>query len=171
MRAREIQVHNEGLLNKILDVMSKLAKSERLWAEAEQNTEAITERKDAQEKELDETKKAFAEKSAEPEATTQATAMELQRVYNQGQHDYISSVRPEEQNNLQSYYSLGWFTALDMLQVEATSSLQIANDILYPKDLIIIPNPEIQEIKDDISPVRAVDPTAGAMDPAAGGAA
>ena len=63
-----------------------------------------------------------------------------------------------------------------MLYVEATSSLQIIDDILYPKDLIIIPNPEIQEIKDDISPVRevenpAVDPTVRAMDPTAGGAA
>ena len=156
--------------------MSKLAKSERLWAEAEQNTKAIIERKDALEKELEETKKAFAKKSAKLEATSQATDVKLQRVYNQGQHDYISFVRPEVQKNLQSYYALGWFTALDMLQVEATSSLQIIDDILYPKDLIIIPNPEIQEIEDDISPVRkvenpAVDPTAGAMDPTAGGAA
>jgi len=58
----------------------------------------------------------------------------------------------------------------------ATSSLQIADDILYPKDLIIIPNLEIQEIKDDVSPVReveniATDPPAEAMDLAAKGVA
>ena len=82
-------------MNKILDVMSKLMKSERLWVEAEQNTKAITERKDALEKELEETKKAFAEKSAELEATSQAINMELQRVYNRGQHNYNSSMRPE----------------------------------------------------------------------------
>ena len=87
--------------------MSKLAKSERLWAEAEQNTKAIIERKDALEKELEETKKAFAKKSAKLEATSQATDVKLQRVYNQGQHDYISFVRPEVQKNLQSYYALG----------------------------------------------------------------
>ena len=86
----EIQANKEDLLNKILDVMSKLAKSERLWAEAEQNTKAISERKDALEKELEETKKAFAEKSAELEAISQANDVKLQRVYNQGQHDFIS---------------------------------------------------------------------------------
>ena len=46
-KLREIQVDNKDLLNKILDVMSKLTKSERLWAEAEQNTKAMTKRKDA----------------------------------------------------------------------------------------------------------------------------
>ena len=75
--------------------MSKLAKSERLWAEVEQNTKAIIERKDALEKELEETKKAFAKKSTKLEATSQATDVKLQRVYNQGQHDYISFMRPE----------------------------------------------------------------------------
>ena len=67
------------------------------------------------EKELKETKKAFAKKSAKLEATSQATDVKLQRVYNQGQHDYISFERPEVQKNLQSYYALGWFAALDML--------------------------------------------------------
>ena len=56
--------------------------------------------KDALEKELEETKKAFAENSDELEATSQAINMELQRVYNQGQHNYISFMRPEVQKNL-----------------------------------------------------------------------
>lgn len=41
---------NEDLLKKILDMMTKVSESEKLYAEAEDNTKAILERKDALEK-------------------------------------------------------------------------------------------------------------------------
>lgn len=41
---------NEDLLKKISDMMTKVSESEKLCAEAEDNTKAILERKDALEK-------------------------------------------------------------------------------------------------------------------------
>jgi len=75
-------------------------------------------------------------------------------------------MKPEVQQNLQVYYSKRWFTALDKMQVEPSSSLRQESSIPILEELIIIPNPEIQAIINDVSPVReaeGTDPTAGSV--------
>lgn len=51
-KAKELHRDNEDLLKMISDVMGKVSESERLGSEAEENTRAITKRKEALEKEL-----------------------------------------------------------------------------------------------------------------------
>lgn len=138
-----------------------VTKSDRLKAEAKQNTKMITKREDTLEKELREVNKALAKKTAK----TQATNNKLQAAYYLGQKDYISYVRPEVQNNLRTYFALGQATTLDKLQVEANS---------YLENLITVPNPKVLEIKDDASPVRemensTMDVAVEATDPAVRG--
>lgn len=67
-KLREVKAYNMDLLKKISDIMSKQTEFERLQAKAEQNTQVITKRKDAPEKELTEVNKALTEKKAELEA-------------------------------------------------------------------------------------------------------
>ena len=70
------------------------------------------------------------------------------------------------QQNLQVYFSKGWFIALDKMQVEPSSSLRQESSISIPKELIIIPNPEIQAIINDESPICKVEgagPTVGSV--------
>lgn len=64
-KAEELHADNEDLLKKISDVMNKVFEFKKLRVEAEENTKAITERKEALEKEIKEMKKAFAEKETE----------------------------------------------------------------------------------------------------------
>ena len=51
-KLEELAKDNEDLLEKISDVMNKVFESERLRSEAEENTKAITERKEALKREL-----------------------------------------------------------------------------------------------------------------------
>ena len=64
-KAEELHADSEDLLKKISDVMNKVFEFKKLRVEAEENTKAITERKEALEKEIKEMKKAFAEKETE----------------------------------------------------------------------------------------------------------
>lgn len=64
-KLEELAKDNEDLLSKILDVMNKVFESEKLCFEAEDNTKAITERKEALEKELLEAKEKLGKKEAE----------------------------------------------------------------------------------------------------------
>ena len=68
-------------------------------------------------------------------------------------------MKPKVQQNLQVYFSKGWVTALDKLQVEASSPLRLESNIPIPQELVIIPNPEIQAIINDESLVRKVGGT------------
>lgn len=52
LRLKSLHADNKDLLKKIYDTMNKVFESEKLRAEAEKNTKAITERKEALEKEL-----------------------------------------------------------------------------------------------------------------------
>lgn len=63
-KAKELSNDNEDLLKKISNVMNKVSKSERLRSEAKENTKAITERAKALKKELQEARKALADKDA-----------------------------------------------------------------------------------------------------------
>ena len=51
-KAEELHIDNEDFLKKISNVMNKVSYSKKLRVDAEENTEAITERKEALEKEL-----------------------------------------------------------------------------------------------------------------------
>lgn len=51
-KIEKLSNNNEDLYKMILDVMNKVSESEKLWAEAEENSKAITERKKALEKEV-----------------------------------------------------------------------------------------------------------------------
>ena len=80
------------------------------------------------------------------------------------------------QNNLRTYFALGWATALNKPEVEANSSLQAEENIPFLENLITVPNPEVLEIKDDASPVQKMensimDAAVKATDPAVGGTA
>ena len=86
-----------------------------------------------------------------------ANEVRIQEAYYQGQYDYIATMKPEVQQNLQVYFSNGWISALDKMQVEASSSLRLESNIPTPAELVIIPNPEIQAIINDKSPIREVD--------------
>jgi len=66
-------------------------------------------------------------------------------------------MKPEIQQNLQVYFSKGWVTALDKLQVEASFSLSLESSMPIPVELIILPNPKIQAIMNDESPIREVE--------------
>nr|POF02064.1 hypothetical protein CFP56_18187 [Quercus suber] len=135
-KAKELHADNEDLLKKILDVMNKVSEFEKLRAEAEENTKAIAERKEAFEKVLEKMKKALVEKEVEMKV----------------------------QQNLQTFFSKGRFVALDKMQVEPSSSFRQESSIPIPEELIIIPNLEIQGIINDESPVREVEgpgPTVG----------
>ncbi|XP_050283530.1 uncharacterized protein LOC126723780 [Quercus robur] len=96
-KAEELSNDNEDLLKKILDVMNKVYESKRLRFEAEENIKAITERKEALRKELQEMKKAFVEKDAELKGYVAVDDAKVQDAYYQGQYDCIASVKPEVQ--------------------------------------------------------------------------
>lgn len=51
-KAEELHIDNEDLLKKISDVMNNVSESKKLRVKAKENTKAITERKEALEKEL-----------------------------------------------------------------------------------------------------------------------
>nr|POE88894.1 hypothetical protein CFP56_47447 [Quercus suber] len=131
-KAEELSSDNEDLLKKISDVMSKVSEFEKLQAEAKENTKAITERKEALEKELQE------------------------EAYYQSQYDCIATVKLEVQQNLQVHFSKGWTTVLDKMQMEASSSLRQESNIPIPQALVIILIPKIQAIINEESPVHEV---------------
>lgn len=81
--------------------MKKFFESERLQFEAEQNTKAIIERAKALEKEFQEAKTAFVGKDAELKIYVTADDAKIQEAYDQGQYDYITTIKPEVQQNLQ----------------------------------------------------------------------
>ena len=136
--------------------MNKVSESERLRAEIKENTKAITERKEALEKELQEMKTAFAKKNAKLKGYVAIDDAKIQESYNQGQYNCIASMKPEVQQNLQVYFSKGWFATLDKMQVASSSSFRQEGSIPIPQELVIIPNPEIQAIVNDESHVRVV---------------
>lgn len=72
----------------------------KLRAEAEENTKANTERKEALEKELQEVKKALTEKDAKLKGYVTVDDIRIQESYYQGQYDCIASVKLEVQQNL-----------------------------------------------------------------------
>ena len=148
---------NEDLLKKISNVMNKVSKTEKLRAKAKEKTKAITERKDRLEKEVMELKKALAEKDVTLQGYEAADDTKIQEAYYQGQHDCIVFVKPKVQQNLQVYFSRGWFATLDKLQVEVSSSLSQESNIPILEELIIIPNPEIQAIINGESPICKVE--------------
>ena len=131
--------------------MRKVSESKKLRAEAEENTKAIIERKDALEKELVGVKKALAEKDAALKGYVAADDAKIQEAYYQGQYGCIASVKPKVQQNLQVYFTKGWVAALDKKQVESLSSLRQESNIAIPQELVIIPNPEIHAIINDES--------------------
>nr|POE69888.1 hypothetical protein CFP56_38096 [Quercus suber] len=135
-RAEELSNDNEDLLRKISDVMNKVNESERLRFVAEKNTKAITKRAKALENELQEAKIALVVKDAE-----------------------LRSYVPEVQQNLQVYFTKGWTAILDKLEVEAASPLRLECNVPIPEELVIIPNPEIQAIINDKSPIHEVERT------------
>ena len=155
--AEVLHADNKDLLKKISDTMSKVSESEKFRAEAKENTKAVAERKEALEQELVEVKKTLVEKEAELKGYRADDEARTQESYNQGQLDCISSVRQLVQQNLRVYFSKGWFTALDKMQVDSSSSFRQESSIPIPEELIIIPNPEIQAIINDESPVHVLE--------------
>lgn len=144
--------------------MNKVSYSKKLRVDAEENTEAITERKEALEKELQDVKKTLAKKDAKLKGYVVVDDARIQESYYQCQYDCIASVKPEVQQNLQVYFSKGWFAALDKMQVEPSFSLRQESNIPIPQELVIIPNPKIQAIINNESPVhqvRGAGPIAG----------
>ena len=110
-----MSANNEDLLKRISNTMTKVTESERLRAEVEKNSKAITERKDALEKELMGAKKVLKEKIAELAAHVKVDNDQLHAAYYHGQVDCISSVWPKVQKNLQVYFAKRWIAALDKL--------------------------------------------------------
>lgn len=116
-KAKELHNDNEDLLKKISKVMNKVSEFEKLRAEAEENTKANTERNEALEKELQEVKKALTEKDAKLKGYVAVDHTRIQESYYLVQYDCIASVKLEVQQNLQVYFSKGWFVALYKVQV------------------------------------------------------
>ena len=156
-KLEELNTDKEDLLKKISDVMNKVSESERLRAKAEENTKAITERKEALKMKPQEMKTAFVEKDAKLKRYMAIDDAKIQESYNQGQCNSIASVKPKVQQNLQIYLSKGWFAALDKMQVESFSSLRQEGSIPIPQELVIIPNLKIQAIINDESSIRVVE--------------
>lgn len=76
-KLKDMEAKNEDLLKKISDVKSKMNKSLKLRIEVEDSTWAITERKEAIDKKLEEKNKALAKKTGELTAITWATHEKL----------------------------------------------------------------------------------------------
>lgn len=136
--------------------MNKVSESKKLRSKAKENSKAITERKEALEKELQEVKKTLVEKDVTLKGYVAADDAKIKEAYYQGQYDCIVTVKPKVQQNLQVYFSKGWVAALDKMQVKASSSLRVESNIPIPQEHVIIPNPEIQAIINDESPIREV---------------
>nr|POE66783.1 hypothetical protein CFP56_68838 [Quercus suber] len=130
-RAKELSNDNEDLLKKISDVMNKVSESKRFRSKVEENTKSIMDKADAFEKELQEARTAL--------------------------YDCTSTVKPEVQQNFQVYFTKGWIVVLDKLEVEAASSLRQERNVPILTKLVIIPNPEIQAIINDKSPIKKVE--------------
>lgn len=162
-RAQELSNDNEDLLRKILDVMNKVSKFERLRFKAKENTKAITERAEALEKELQQARTTLAGKDAKLKRYVAADDAKIQEAYYQGQYDCITTVKLKVQQNLQVYFTKGWIAALEKLEVEAVSPLRQECNIPIPRELVIIPNPETQAIINDESLVREVEVVGPAM--------
>ena len=82
--AEVLHTDNEDLLKKISDTMSKVSESEKLRAEAKENTKAVAERKEALEQELVEVKKTLTENEAELKGYRADDEAKIQESYNQG---------------------------------------------------------------------------------------
>ena len=82
-------------------MMNKVSESEKLRYEAEKNTKAITERKEALEKELQEIQKDLEAKIAELKAFVAVDDEKIQVAYYQGQTNCIILKKPEVEQNLQ----------------------------------------------------------------------
>ena len=104
-KAKELSNDNEDLLKKISVVMNKVLELERLRSKVEENTKAIIERVEALEKELQDSRKAFADKDTELKGYVAADGAKIQKAYYYGQYDCIATVKPEIQQNLQVYFS------------------------------------------------------------------
>nr|POE84955.1 hypothetical protein CFP56_75806 [Quercus suber] len=87
----------------------------------------------------------------------QADDAKIQEAYYQGQYDCTTTVKPEVQQNFQVYFTKGWIVVLDKLEVEAASSLRQERNVPILTKLVIIPNPEIQAIINDKSPIKKVE--------------
>ena len=155
-KVEKLSSDNEDLLKKISDIMNKVSESKKLRSKAKENSKAITERKEALEKELQEVKKTLVEKDVTLKGYVAADDAKIKEAYYQGQYDCIVTVKPKVQQNLQVYFSKGWVAALDKMQVKASSSLRVESNIPIPQEHVIIPNPEIQAIINDESPIREV---------------
>ena len=139
--------------------MNKVSESKGLQFEAEENTKAITKRVEALEKELQEAKTALTGKDAELKGYVAADDAKIQKAYYQGQYDYITTVKLEVQQNLQVYFTKGWTATLDKLEMEGASPLRQKCNVPIPRELVIIPNPEIQAIIIDESSICEVERT------------
>ncbi|KAL0008195.1 hypothetical protein SO802_009697 [Lithocarpus litseifolius] len=112
--------------------MNKVLESERLHAEAEENTKTIMERAEILEKELEKARKMLADKDVELKSYEATDDAKLMEAYYQGQYDCIATVK---------------------LEVEASSSFRIETNIPLPEE----PNPEIQAIINDKSAAHEVE--------------
>lgn len=133
------------------------ARAEELCNDNEDLLKTMMERAETIEKELQEAKKALTGKDAKLKGYEAVDEAKLQDAYYQGQYDCITTVKPKVQQKLLAYYSKGWTVALDKLQVEASSSFRVENNITIPEELVIIPNPEILAIINDESLVLNVE--------------
>ena len=86
---------NKGFLKKISNVMNKVSELESLQSEVEENTKTIMERVEILEKELEEARKALANKDAELKSYEAVDDAKIQDAYYQGQYDCIATVKPK----------------------------------------------------------------------------
>ena len=80
-KAEELSNDNKDLLKKISDAMNKVSKLERLRSEVEENTKVITERAEALKKELQEARKALANKDTKLKGYVVANDAKIQKAY------------------------------------------------------------------------------------------
>nr|POE76074.1 hypothetical protein CFP56_05040 [Quercus suber] len=80
-KLEELTKDNKVLLRKISDVINKVPESEKLYSKAEENIRAITERKEALEKELQEVKKTLEDKTMKLGAFVAADNEKIQATY------------------------------------------------------------------------------------------
>ena len=94
-KLEELAKDNEDLLSKISGAINKVFESKKLHSEAEENTKAITKRKEALEKELQEAKEKLEEKEAKLKAFVAVDDEKIQATYYQDRIDYIILVKPK----------------------------------------------------------------------------
>lgn len=125
-----LEAKNKELETKILDIIAKVNQTETHQATTEDKMKTLMDQMEAVEKELQGTIQTLKDKTADLEARSQISQVDLQAAYDQGQDDCKISINKEVLNAFCSYFDKGCSAALDALKMEDAYTLRAEENIL-----------------------------------------